>query len=259
VSDLFTGTNAGELPRFAANAKVRLVKLGAETLALSGAGVTEVLLARQRFGAGFAAALTTDLLWRWKLSLPSTSHVVEKFWQQLLLSLAPASGEGLCVVKLTPSPAVNSPVLFSANTEKAPVFEAMSPRGALQRLSTSDAATTNGPAWQASFTPTIAGRWEVRATDASGRQARLVFPVGGKPVSAELLNLPADLAGMKQLAESTGGALVEDVADFRPPPESSAKPPVKTSEPLWNSNLLFVLMVGVYATELIARRRWKLL
>ena len=114
---LFAGTNGEALPQFAANAKVRAVKPGAETLAVSGVGTPEVLLARQQFGNGFAAALTTDLLWRWKLSLPSSSHAVEKFWQQLLLSLAPASGEGLRVVKLTPSPAVNAPALFSANAE----------------------------------------------------------------------------------------------------------------------------------------------
>jgi hypothetical protein len=252
-------TNSEALPQFAANAKVRAVKPGAETLAVSGGGAPEVLLARQQFGNGFAAALTTDMLWRWKLSLPSSSHAVEKFWQQLLLSLSPATGEGLRVVKLTPSPAINAPVLFSANAEAAPVFEAVSPGGARQRLTVQDASTGDHPAWVAGFAPSSKGRWEVRATDASGRQARVVFPVGEKPASAELLNLPADVAGMKQLAESTGGALVQDAADFQAPLETAAKPAMKTPEPLWNSGLLLVVMLGLYATELIARRRNKLL
>ncbi len=258
ANNLFA-TNSEALPQFAANAKVRAAKPGAETLAVSGEGAPDVLLARQRFGNGFAAALTTDLLWRWKLSLPSNSHAVEKFWQQLLLSLAPASGEGLCVVKLTPSAAMNTPVLFSANTENAPVFEAVSPGGTRQRMTVSDASTADHPAWVAGFAPTTTGRWEVCATDAAGRQARVAFPVGQKPVSAELLNLPADVAGMKQLAESTGGALVQDAADFQMPMETKARPPMKTPEPLWNSGGLLVVMLGLYATELIARRRWKLL
>ena len=114
---LFSGTNAAALPHFAASAKVRALKPGAETLAVSGAGTPDILLARQQFGNGFAAAMTTDLLWRWKLSQPSSSHVVEKFWQQLLLSLSPATGEGLRVVKLTLSPSVNAPALFSVNAE----------------------------------------------------------------------------------------------------------------------------------------------
>ena len=259
AGELFAGAKGDALPQFAANAKVRSVKPGAETLAVSGLGAPEVLLARQQFGNGFAAALTTDLLWRWKLSLPSTSHAVEKFWQQLLLSLSPASGEGLRVVKLTPSPAINAPVLLSANAETAPAFEAVSPGGARQRLTATDAATADGPAWQASFTPTATGKWEVRAMDASGRQARVVFPVGEKTASAELLNLPADVAGMRQLAESTGGTLVQAAADFQAPVEAAAKPVAKMPEPLWNSSVLLAAMLGLYSTELIARRRNKLL
>ena len=258
ASRLFA-TNSETVPQFAASAKVRSVKPGAETLAVSGIGTPEVLLARQRFGNGFAAALTTDLLWRWKLSLPSDSHAVEKFWQQLLLSLAPTSGEGLRVVKITPSAAVNAPVLFSANAEAAPTFEAISPGGARQRMTVSDASTAEHPAWVAGFAPTATGRWEVHATDAAGRQARVVFSVGQKPISAELQNLPADVAGMKQLAESTGGALVQDATDFQAPLEAIAKPVSKTPEPLWNSSVLLVAMLGLYSTELIARRRWKLL
>jgi hypothetical protein len=259
ASELFAGTDAAALPRYASYAKVRGVKAGAETLAVSSGAPPEVLLARQHFGSGTAVALTTDLLWRWKLSLPSGSHVVEKFWQQLLLSLAPTSGEGFRVVKLTPSPAVNKPVVFAANAETAPAFEAVSPGGARMRLIATEAPATNGPAWQASFAPTTAGRWELRATDASGRQARLVFPVGEKPASAELLNLPADLAGMKQLAESTGGALVQEAADFQRPTDTARMAPAKTPEPLWNSSLLLALMLGAYAAELIARRCCKLL
>jgi hypothetical protein len=258
ANNLFA-TNGEALPHFAANAKVRAVKPGAKTLAVSGAGTPDVLLARQQFGNGFVAALTTDLLWRWKLSLPSNSHAVEKFWQQLLLSLAPATGEGFRLEKLTASPAVNAPVLFSANAEAAPVFEEVSPSGVRRRMTVADASTADHPAWVAGFAPTTIGRWEVRATDASGRQARVVFPVVEKPASTELLNLPTDVAGMKQLAESTGGALVQDATDFQTPVENTSKPAVKTPEPLWNSGMLLVVMLGLYSTELIARRRWKLL
>lgn len=258
ATELFAGADARALPRYASNARVRAIKAGAETLAVSRDG-SEVLLARQQFGSGFAVAMTTDLLWRWKLSLPSGSHTVEKFWQQLLLSLAPSTGQGFRVMKLTPSPAVNAPVVFSANGEKAPAFEAVSPGGTRLRLKATEAAAANGPAWQASFTPSTTGRWELRATDAAGRQARLAFPVGEKPASAELLNMPTDLTGMKQLAESTGGALVQEASDFQPPVEAGVRLPAKTPEPLWNSSLLLALMLGAYATELIARRCCKLL
>ena len=256
---LFLNANAGELPQYASNARVRALKAGAEALAVSGGDAPEVLLARQRFGNGFAVVLVTDLLWRWKLSLPSKSHTVEKFWQQLLLSLAPGSGQGFHVMKLTESPAVNKPAVFVANTETAPAFEAMSPAGKRQRLTASDQSATNGRAWQASFTPTMAGQWNLRATDSSGREARLVFPVREKPISAELVNLPADLTGMTQLAESTGGALVREAADYQSRVEPTATAPLKAPEPLWNSSVLLGLMLAAYATELISRRFCKLL
>lgn len=259
VAELFLNANKGELPRYASNAKVRALKAGAEALAVSAGSAPEVLLARQRFGNGFAAVLVTDLLWRWKLSLPSGSHTVEKFWQQLLLSLAPSSGQGFRVMKLTASPTVNAPAVFLANTETAPSFEAVSPAGKRQRLSVSDESSTNGRAWQVSFTPTMAGKWELHATDSSHRAARLVFPVAEKPVSSELLNLPSDLAGMKQLAESTGGALVREASDFQSRLEPTATVPPKTPEPLWNSSVLLGLMLAAYVTELIARRFCKLL
>jgi len=184
---------------------------------------------------------------------------VEKFWQQLLLSLAPTSGQGFRVMKLTASATVNVPAVFLANTETAPALEAVSPGGKRQRLTVSDESSTNGHAWQASFTPTMAGKWELHATDSSHREARLVFPVGEKPVSAELLNLPADVTGMKQLAESTGGALVREAADFQSRVEPTSAAPAKTPEPLWNSSVLLGLMLAAYATELIARRFCKLL
>ena len=262
ANSLFAGTNGDALPKFSENAKVRAVKPGAETLAVSGLTAPDILLARQQYGSGFAAALTTDLLWRWKMSLPSGSHAVEKFWQQLLLSLAPGSGQGLRVVKLTATPAVNAPAIFSVNAasaENPPVLEAVSPAGARQRLMVTDAADADGPAWKASFTPPTMGRWEVRATDAVGRTVHVAFPVVEKSGSAEQLNLPADLAGMRQLAESTGGALVDNATVFQSPMEAAAKPPSKSPEPLWNSGVLLLVLLGFYAAELIVRRRCKLL
>jgi hypothetical protein len=261
ASRLFAGLPDGTLPRFVANARVRAVKPGAETLAVSGDGAPDVLLARQQFGGGFAAALTTDLLWRWKLSLPSGNHAVEKFWQQLLLSLAPGAGEGLRLTRQTESPAVNAPAVFSVITagENPPRMEAVSPAGNVQRLSLSDTANANGPGWQTAFTPATSGRWEIRATDAGGHAARLVFPVGEKSSSAELMNLPADLAGMRQLAESTGGALVDGTTRFQTSQETSLRPMAKLPEPLWNSGFLLLVALGLYATELSLRRYWKLL
>lgn len=265
ASALFENGTAENLPQFAENARLRAVKPGAEVLAVSGLSVSnapEVLLARQQFGSGFTAALTTDLLWRWKLSLPSSSRAVEKFWQQLLLSLAPGTGSGLRIIKLTAWPSVNAPValqLAAASSAGPPSAEAVSPGGTRMPLRLQETLSDGIAAWQTTFTPTAPGNWEVRATNSLNHLARITFPVAAQTRSAELLNLPTDLTGMRQLAESTGGALVEKSTVFKRPTDPTADFRAKRVEPLWNSGWLLGLLLGLYGAELIARRWFKLL
>jgi hypothetical protein len=259
---LFAGSNGDPLPQYCANTRVRAVKAGAQILAVSARNPSEILLARQPFGRGFAAALTTDLLWRWKLSLPSGSHAVERFWQQLFLSLTAPPADGLRLCRLTASPAIGTPVALAisgASPGGLARLEAVSPRGDRQALSATEAAEADDSALQAAFTPNLTGRWEVHATDASGQTASVTFPVAAGSASAELSNLPADLDDMRSLAESTGGSLVDGPATFDHPVEGPAKPPERLPEPLWNSALVLTALLGFYATELILRRRWKLL
>jgi hypothetical protein len=263
VSALFE--KPGEtLPRFVNNARVRAVKPGAEVLAVSApavGGEPQVLLARQQFGNGYAVAMMTDLLWRWKMSLPSSSHALEKFWQQLLLSLAPSSGEGLRLIKLTESPSIHQPVVLQiagSAAEALPTVEAVSPSRDRQPL-TLQPATNGESAWTASFTPDAAGDWEVRAIGSGKKSARLSFPVPVTSQSAEMMNLPPDVGGMRELAEATGGAMIEDAPVFQPRENSAAAPGLQHVRPLWNSAWLLAGLLGLYATELIVRRRFKLL
>ncbi|MEP6663595.1 MAG: vWA domain-containing protein [Verrucomicrobiota bacterium] len=264
-SALFENGDAATLPKFVENAKVRAVKPGAEVLAVSGQGTVnppDILLARQQFGSGFTAALTTDLLWRWKLSLPSDSRAVEKFWQQLLLSLAPGSGSGLRITKLTSSPTIHLPVqlqIDASTTEVAPLTEAVSPAGKRTRLILRETAGERAGAWKAVFTPTTPGNWEVRATNSLNHLARITFAVAEKKRSTEMLNLPADLPGMRQLAESTGGALLENTSAFPRPNHLADDFRVKQVEPLWNSGWWLGVLLGFYGIELILRRMFKLL
>ncbi|MEO7297534.1 MAG: vWA domain-containing protein [Verrucomicrobiota bacterium] len=265
ASALFQNSDAVNLPKFVENAKLRAVKSGAEVLAVSGQGAEnspDVLLARQQFGSGFTAALTTDLLWRWKLSLPSSSRAVEKFWQQLLLSLAPGSGSGLRVTKLTSSPAVNAPVelqLDASASDGVPSLEAVSPGGERNRLSLHESESERAGVWKSAFTPTAPGIWEVRATNSFHHTARLTFSVAAKARSTELLNLPTDLAVMRQIAQSTGGALVEKATVFERSKNLQDDFRAKRAQPLWNSGWLLGILLGFYAIELIVRRVFKLL
>lgn len=255
---LFRGV--AELPKYCQYAEVRGVKPGAEVLAVRSdarAGECGALLARQQFGRGFTAMLATDLLWRWKMSLPSGSRAVEKFWQQLLLSLSPSPRGGLRLVKLTEAPALRAPVTVRVESAGGtPRVEGVGPDGKRLPL-VARAASGDEGAWLATFTPTVSGRWEVRAGNDAGNEARIGFGVDEKARTTEMLGLPADVEGLRQLAESTGGALLEDGSAFRREEEPPAAR--KHWQPLWDSSWLLATLLGLYGVELLARRRFRLL
>ena len=270
---LFEHSAPADLPKFSNSARVAAVKPGADVLAVrasntvsASAAPPRVLLARQPFGGGFTAALTTDLLWRWKMSLPSTSRAAETFWQQLLLSLAPPPGTGLRLVKLTEKPSVNSGARFRVegptSMAAAPAVQAVSPTGQSTPLAlhADPAPDADRSVWTTDLTPNVAGRWEVRATDPNRNFARMTFFVSEKPAAAENFDLPPDLEGLRQLAQSTGGALIGDEPIFQDrvasTPEGSQP---RRVQPLWNSGWLLGLMLALYGTELIVRRLHRLL
>ena len=126
--------------------------------------------------------MTTDLLWRWKMSLPSDSHVAETFWQQFMLMLArTTSGRGLLLVKnsVTAQAGRSVSVRVDAASGNAPKVEATSPSGAKIPLSLEpEPNVTDGQ--QVQFIPDSGGRWEITASDAAGNFARVTMPVGAK-------------------------------------------------------------------------------
>ena len=268
---IFHHAAPADMPKFCDYARVHAVKAGADVLAVKGAGVAadgapQVLLARQPFGAGFTAALTTDLLWRWKMSLPSSSRAPETFWQQLLLSLRPPPGAGLRLEKLTQTPSAHVAVALRvagpAGGNAVPAAEAVSPNGRKipLPLRVAKGGVQDGGQWETSFVPGVAGHWEVRATDPARNLARVTFAVSEKAVTTESLNLPPDLEGMRRLAQSTGGALIgsEPLFQDRTAASAAETPPLRAS-PAWNSGWLLGLLLGLYGTELIVRRWFRLL
>jgi len=264
---LFKNLRPDEMPRFANYARVRGAKPGADILAVSGDSAgnqAPILLARQQFGDGFTAALTTDLLWRWKMSLPSSSHAVETFWQQLLLSLAPAPAEGLRIVKTTESPTLNAPVtlrITGASGDTAPGLALVSPTGDKSPLTAHHESGQEAHEWGATFTPPTIGRWEVQAADSTGNSARLTFNVAKKVQTTETLNLPPNLDQMRALADSTGGALIGEEPAFHASATVNDDSGLQLAHirPLWNSSWLLAAMLALYATELITRRCFRLL
>jgi hypothetical protein len=263
---LFSAT--ADVPHFSTYARVRAVKPGAEVLAVHPTerspadNSPRVLVARQQFGDGFTAAMNTDLLWRWKLSLASTNHSPEIFWQQFFLSLAqPIQTPGVEITRRTESPQFNRPVTLrvTGTAESVPTLVVRSPQGKPQRLTLAPVESEGAGAWEASFIPDAEGCWEAKSDTTDGDAAKLSIPVVAQARTMEMMNLPPDVDGLRQLAEATGGALIEpDRPAFN---QFVLERPgeILRTRPLWNNGWVVALLLGVYVVELLVRRRSGLL
>jgi uncharacterized membrane protein len=265
-----TGAISQKLPEFVSYARVHGIKAGGEVLAVHPTDKTETgearaLLVTQRFGQGQTTALMTDALWRWRLSLPSTSHDPEIFWQQLFLALAPqvAGKQGLRFGVQPFTAALGQTCAFQVDGVHGiapPGITAISPAGTYQGL-IAQAALQDG-SWTFQFSPQQPGQWRIRAQDDRGALMETLLRVSTVSHAAELSGLPPDVDGLRKLAESTGGALLNDGT---PDTWLTASTPQlaslvsKHSEALWNNWPVLLLGLGLYVTELVWRRFAKLL
>ncbi len=293
---VFASVDGGKpvLPSFESYSRVKSAKPGAEVLAVNSAKEKRILLASQFFGKGHAAVLTSDSLWRWKLSLPSDSRDAEIFWQQLLLWLArPSSGKfwfeqnksmvpigknvalKICGQKnfstertwefdkmTSPNPNTgNGQYSFSNYAQPIITAHAISPSGKFRKLKV-DFGPDGSDSVLASWTPDELGRWSVTASDADGNTAELQMHVVPSQQSRETSNLPPDIESMRKLAETTGGELILGDAPAGWLAMQHGGEPALASEnrqPVWNHWILLLGSLAIFCAELIYRRRLKLL
>ncbi len=273
VADLFGAATGGliqNLPQFATYARVHGIKAGGEVLAVhpddkTAANTPRALLVTQRFGQGRVTALLTDGLWRWKLSLPSTSHDPEIFWQQLFHLLArQQSAHGNLRFGLQPFFAslgqVSNFRLDGAQGSDAPVVTAISPHGVSQTLTAQLDPPTGS--WSFQLKPGEAGKWRIHAEDDRGAVMETWLRVSMASHGEELSGLPPDRDGLRQLAMSTGGNLLDDGKPDNWSSDHTADSTTllsKRSQPLWDNWIVLLIGLGFYVAELIWRRRAKLL
>jgi hypothetical protein len=156
---------------------------------------------------------------------------------------------------------MNSPVeiLINGTTAEQPAAETISPAGEHKPLPLKQMTGEEGSSWKGIFTATSQGNWEVRATGPTPGLARLTFAVSSTARTMERMNSPADVDAMRCLAESTGGALLEEAPIFQSQDQTDDAPRGRRAQPLWDSSWLLVVLLGCYGTELILRRILRLL
>lgn len=261
-------------PKFAEYARVSRLRPGAELLAIHPTerdprtGQPYVLLATQTFGFGRTAILTTDGLWRWKLSEPSEKRVVETFWQQLVLSL----GRRVVTehIRFVDQPAqvrlgeAVSVRLAGVDAAHKPIITAVAPDGrggVIEPKPTGDPKTP----WVIRWNPNMAGPWEFRAAVEGDLPASWFTEVATTAVG-ERARVPTAIDSMRTLAAATGGLVLADQlplawrTEQKTEQKIALKPIVTERKNLrWNNWLMLSIAFGAYALELVLRRVWKML
>jgi len=257
------------LPKYQDRSWVRAAKPGAVVLAVTraaGGQPAKTLLAVQNYGAGRAAVLATDPLWRWRLSLPSDSTACDRFWRQLAGWLA--AGHLRHPAWLLRSAVADPDQPFDVEFHLPPAagiraeeiqFAVEAPDG-WRPLAL---APTNRPGiLRTVVTPRANESVRLVARRGPAVLAEAFLTGRAKPEGMEMRILTPDLVALQDLASASRGAVVgaEDDFDWEnwlPPPPP---PPVKVAEaPLWHSPWLFGALLGLLAVELVTRRVFRML
>lgn len=251
-------------PLFANYARVQRAKPGASVLARhpsekSADGRGAILLALQRYGRGQSAVLASDALWRWKLNQPSKERGVEVFWQNLLAWLARERPRGPRFER-TP---------LAAETGRELVLRTAGGRNPRLTAALDNLAPVALPAnvqpdgsRRHAWTPSAPGLWLLTLTDDDNRTVRHWLSVSNALPAGEHSGLPPDEAVLQELARRTGGSVLENTAPSSWLP--SAREPGadllrEKRTPLWHGAALLAVLLALYASELLLRRRWQLL
>jgi hypothetical protein len=262
------------VPKFSEFVPVSRLRPGAEVLAVHptarapDTGQSYILLATQTFGRGHTAILTTDGLWRWKMSEPSDARVVETFWQQLLLAIGRRTErEHIHFVNMPAQVKVGEVValrLAGVAADTTPVVVAKLPDGRGARITPTSTGDAAAP-WRINWKPSQPGPWEFVAA-VEGDVRTYFFTTAVTDPTGELARTPTAVDALRALAASTGGLLLADKLPFawrtdtKSEQSTKAEPIVtETRHLLWNNWTLLWVALGAFSLELILRRLWKLL
>lgn len=267
VREIFARMPEGSLddltPKFSTHAHVARAKPGAEVLARHPSekgpdGQATLLLATQRYSQGRSVVFATDSLWRWKLRHSAENRGPELFWGNFFAWLNRDREPGF---------SFDHPPLHAPLEQELTFHVIGAPAKSLTviaSLANQTAALSELPASAGSrafrWRPPTTGFWQIEARDESGETARAWITVDAASKPGELPAAAPDEAGLRSLAAQTGGAILNEVipSTWNESP-SSAQMLTEQRQLLWHSPWIFILLLGVYALELLLRRKWELL
>ena len=248
---------------------VRRVKPAAQVLLAREDGGLPVL-AVQPYGQGRAAAFTSGGSWYWQVSMPASDEFHEKFWKQLVRWLAVGATERLTAgtdadvyprgravflratalqKDLRP---VNDATLLATvtdplgNTEEVPMDWILSEEGVYQ--------CRYVPADEGNYGVSVRVQgWDLPPAETAFEVSEPFVEFSSAGLKEETLRGMARTTGGRYWRPDEAGALADAVArQARSVTETTVKP---VDREIWDTPLLFALLVAAMAAEWFVRRR----
>jgi len=258
-----------QLPALASVAAVGGPRPGAQVLAvaLTAGGTPQPLIAAQRYGQGRSVVFAGEASWRWRMMRPATDTSYETIWRQLARWITAGAQGPVTIAPISPTvPGVTDRISVMvrdedfrpvANAEVA--VELTAPNGEKRRLSAALANAQEGRYAVASrFDQSGVYRIDAVATRSGrsiGAWSRPVL-VGGADL--EMTQPRLNEAVLRRLAAETSGRYVRaDQASQLPLLLRDSRVDAGTPEQrdLWHNGWSLLVIVGLLATEWVARRR----
>ncbi|SKA82025.1 Uncharacterized membrane protein [Prosthecobacter debontii] len=263
-----------QMPGFQAVNQVFSIKPGASVLATVSSDEQESLpaLTAQRFGEGRVAALTLGDMWRWGMRDEAASKDLERAWRQMMRWLVVDVPDRIQLVVSSLDGRVKLETrvrdeAFRPLDDAMVKIEVTGPEGKKSSLFAEPSLQEAG-LFEAEFFSQVPGPYRVEATVETmatdeGRGSPMI--IGQKvtgwahdPVAKEFVSLEPQVDWMKQLAEESGGQVL-DLNQLKQLPEllNNIRVPVEetVTEPLWHAPWIFALILGLLGAEWWMRRK----
>jgi hypothetical protein len=244
---------------------------GAEVIAVSSEAIDgrkPILLASQQYGAGRVFACTTYSTYRWRLGTPiEKGNLLSRFWAQVVRYVAPDPRLVANALNIQ----TDKPHYVRGDTariELHPLDPYYAPlRNAELQLTVTapgndsvEILLKEDPVRKGVYPAEIhldhEGAYQLEATGPKSMKEN--FTLTARISSEEFFDARPERTSLKQLAETTGGKLVnlEDTAALFDQIKTEPNPKQQRMEiPLWDSKLLLALLVGLSLGEWYFRKR----
>lgn len=257
-------------PFFAIN-QIRAIKPGASVLATVTDSEERSLPAiiTQRYGEGKTAAVTIGDFWRWGMKDAEQQDALGKTWRQLLrwgVNEVPArvslekedlESGGIPLTKLS----VRVREKDFAPQDNATVLLKVNDRNGNESLLTAEPSLNEPGLFTADYASEGSSGYRIEATVVDGDGIEIGQDEVARalnPEANEFARLGPNLAALREIAELTGGELIE-LSDTDQLPALLKKLDLPVSEvrqhPLWHTPWLFLLALAFFIGEWAVRRQ----